>query len=252
MRASFATSAALPITPRTAAAHPATPHRPRSGPGFLSISRSTTATRPSGDVRRQVLDRRRLLVLMAHHLLDRRAVRERIAARQAVVQHAAQAVLIADRRQVGRVHDAFRAGAIQAAVDRVGRGHRVHQRFALGLGQQTADAEVEDAHLAVGAEHQVRRLEQAVEQALLMAQRPAPRRSAARSCAACSGVSLPFSLDDLVQRLALDQRPGQVVHAAGGADVHERHHRRDAGTARRSAPCGGRCGRSTCCGAAAP
>ena len=175
-------------------------------------------------VRRQILDRHRLLVLVAHHLLDRRSVRERIPARQAIVQHAAEAVLIADGVQVRRVHDAFGAGAVQAAVDRVGRGHGVHQRFALGLGQQTADAEIEDLHLAVGADHQVRRLEQAVKQALLMAQ--------VESFGSLEGVlrrllrrQFPFRLDHLVQRRALDERPGQVVHAARRADVHEGHHR---------------------------
>jgi hypothetical protein len=35
-----------------------------------------------------------------------------------------------------------------------------------------------------------------------------------------------LALDQLLQRLALDQRPGQVVHAARRAHVHERHHRR--------------------------
>ena len=105
---------------------------------------------------------------MSHHLLDRRSVRERITARQAEVEHAAQAVLIAGRRQIGRVHDAFGARAIEPARHRVGRGHRVHQRFALGLGQKAADAEVENADLAVRAEHQVGSLEQAVEEPLLM------------------------------------------------------------------------------------
>ena len=47
------------------------------------------------DVLHQIVDRRRLLVLMRHHLLDGTAFGEGIAAGQEVVQDAAEAVLVA-------------------------------------------------------------------------------------------------------------------------------------------------------------
>ena len=40
------------------------------------------------------------------------------------------------------------------------------------------------------------------------------------------GFKLAFALDELVQAFALDQGPGQVMHAAGGTDVQEGHHSR--------------------------
>ena len=38
-----------------------------------------------------------------------------------------------------------------------------------------------------------------------------------------AGLQLALGGDDLVEGLALDEGPGQVVHAAGGAHVHEGH-----------------------------
>src|SRR5262249_34787706 len=55
------------------------------------------------DGRALLAHRRRLLVLVRHHLLDRRPVRERVLPRQEEIQDTAEAVLVAQRRQVARV-----------------------------------------------------------------------------------------------------------------------------------------------------
>ena len=63
--------------------------------------------------------------LVADHLFHGGLAGKREAACQQVVQHAAEAVLIAQRRHILRVGDAFRTGAVQAGDDRVRRRHGV-------------------------------------------------------------------------------------------------------------------------------
>jgi len=157
---------------------------------------------------------------MAHHLLDRRAIGERIATHEAIIQRTPKAVLIADRRQVGWVHDAFGTGTIQTAIHRIGGGHGIDERFALSFGQQAADAEVENAHLAVRADHEVGWFEQTVEQALLMALFQ-PLGGLQDVVGGLLRIELALAFDDFVERLALDERPSQVVHSAGRADIHK-------------------------------
>ena len=88
--------------------------------------------------------------------------------------------------------------------------------------KQRTDAEVEDAGLLVGPDHHVRRLQQAVEDIVLVG-RVHPLRDLDADERRLRRGQSPFVLDVRFERTPFRHRPNQVVQTAGGADIDERH-----------------------------
>ena len=167
-------------------------------------------------------DRIRLFGLVGHHFFDGTAFGERHAAGEAAIKNAAERILVAGRRPIARLHDAFGAGVIQPARQRVRRGHRIDERFAFVFNEQAPDAEVENLGLVVRADHDVRRLEQAVEEIVLVRDRQALGDVHADEGRLIRG-QFSFLRDHGFERFSFGERPRQVMQSAGRAHVHERH-----------------------------
>ena len=145
---------------------------------------------------------------------DRRRAGERHLARQHLVQHHAQRVDVAarvDRRRLCLLG--------REVLGRSKHHRRLRHRVA---GHRARDAEVRDFHRSCRRNHDVRRLDVAVDDPVRMREREAGADVGADLSDAL-GEERPFLSDDVAERLALDVLHHDVVRPVVGAGVVHAH-----------------------------
>ena len=138
----------------------------KRSPGSFAIIRRTSPTKPSGTPGVELGDRRRLLVAVALDLLLGRSAGEWGAAGQGEVDRTAQRVDVAAGVHLRRVGRLLRRDVVHRADDVTLAAD--HLALAVDFPCHQGQAQVEHLGVVVGGDDDVRRLEVAVDQPLVV------------------------------------------------------------------------------------